>query len=71
MPKFGMSAVDAEILQVFVNPGDAVGVGQQVVEAASDKVDFTVESDYDGIVAEVRVSVGDVCAMGAVIVTLR
>lgn len=67
MPKFGMSAVDAEIL---VAPGDAVQVGQHVVEAGSDKVDFAIESDVAGTVAEVLVSVGDVCAMGSVIITL-
>lgn len=71
MPKFGMSAVDAEILELLVQPGDAVTTGQPVAEAASDKVDFTIESEHDGVVDRIDVSVGDVCAMGAVIMTLR
>ena len=70
VPKFGMSAVDAEIVEIFVAPGDKVQAGQAVVEAASDKVDFTIESEIAGTVDEVLVSVGDVCAMGAVIITL-
>lgn len=70
IPKFGMSAVDAEILEILVAPGDTVGVGQAVVEAASDKVDFTIESEIAGTVSEVLVSAGDVCAMGAVIITV-
>lgn len=71
MPKFGMSAVDAEILELMVRPGDVVENGQVVAEAASDKVDFTIDSDYAGTVDQVHVAVGDVCAMGAVIITLR
>jgi pyruvate/2-oxoglutarate dehydrogenase complex dihydrolipoamide acyltransferase (E2) component len=70
VPKFGMSAVDAEILEILVAPGDQVVEGQPVVEAGSDKVDFTIESETAGTVAEVRVAVGDICPMGSVIMTL-
>ena len=70
MPKFGMSAVDAEITDILVSPGDAVAVGQTVVEAGSDKVDFTVESEVAGTVSEVLVAVGDDCPMGAVMIVL-
>jgi pyruvate/2-oxoglutarate dehydrogenase complex dihydrolipoamide acyltransferase (E2) component len=70
VPKFGMSAVDAEILEILVAPGDQVREGQPVVEAGSDKVDFTIESETAGTVEQVLVSVGDVCPMGSVIITL-
>jgi pyruvate/2-oxoglutarate dehydrogenase complex dihydrolipoamide acyltransferase (E2) component len=71
VPKFGMSAVEAEILEIFVSVGDDVRQGQPVAEAASDKVDFVIESDQDGVVDGVHVSVGDTCPMGSVIITLR
>jgi pyruvate/2-oxoglutarate dehydrogenase complex dihydrolipoamide acyltransferase (E2) component len=70
VPKFGMSALDAEILEILVAPGDQVRAGQPVVEAGSDKVDFTIESETAGTVEQVLISVGDVCPMGSVIITL-
>ncbi len=71
IPKFGMSAVDAEILELLVAVGDRVDTGQPVAEAASDKVDFVIQSEQEGVVAEVLVAAGDVCSMGTVIMTLR
>lgn len=71
MPKFGMSAVDAEILEILVQLGDEVQAGQPVAEAASDKVDFTIESEHHGVVDQIRVSVGATCNMGDVIMMLR
>lgn len=70
VPKFGMSAVEAEVLEILVQPGDPVAAGQPLIEAASDKVDFQIEADVAGVVREIRVSVGDVCAMGSVVMTL-
>lgn len=67
VPKFGMSAVDVEILQILVQPGDRVAHGTPVIEAASDKVDFEIEAEVEGVVTEVFVVVGQVCAMGDVV----
>jgi pyruvate/2-oxoglutarate dehydrogenase complex dihydrolipoamide acyltransferase (E2) component len=65
-----MSAVDAEIIEILVSPGDRIETGTAVIEAASDKVDFTIESEHSGTVTNVVVAVGDVCPMGAVIMTV-
>ncbi len=67
VPKFGMSAVDVEILEVLVQPGDRVEVGTPVIEAGSDKVDFEIESEVAGIIVEVLVEPGQTCAMGAIV----
>lgn len=67
VPKFGMSAVEVEVLKVLVRAGDRVEVGTTVVEAASDKVDFGIESEVAGLVTEVLVQPGQTCPMGAVI----
>lgn len=70
VPKFGMSAVDVEILEVLVQPGDRVEAGTAVIEAASDKVDFEIESEITGIVTEVLVEPGQICPMGAIVVRI-
>ncbi len=67
IPKFGMSAVDVEILEVLVQPGDRVEVGTAVIEAASDKVDFEIESEVAGVVTEMLVEPGQTCPMGAIV----
>ncbi len=71
VPKVGMSAVEVEILAVLVAVGDRVETGTAVVEAASDKVDFTIESDQAGTVIELLVAEGQTCAMGDVIARLE
>ena len=71
MPKFGMSAVDAEILELLVGPGDEVAPGQAVAEAASDKVDFTIEAEQAGTVVELFVSTGQNVSMGDLVARLE
>lgn len=71
VPKFGMSAVEVEVLQILVQPGDRVEAGQAVIEAASDKVDFEIESEVAGTVAEIQVAVGDMCGMGTIVMTVQ
>lgn len=70
VPKFGMSAVDVEIIEVLVVVGDRVEPGTPVVEAASDKVDLTIESESAGTVAEILCVSGETKAMGEVLIRL-
>jgi pyruvate/2-oxoglutarate dehydrogenase complex dihydrolipoamide acyltransferase (E2) component len=70
VPKVGMSAIDVEILEILVSPGQAVDAGDPVAEVGADKVDFTIEADHAGTVLEVLVKVGDTCPVGAVVVSL-
>jgi pyruvate/2-oxoglutarate dehydrogenase complex dihydrolipoamide acyltransferase (E2) component len=70
VPKFGMSATDVEVLEILVEVGQSVEPGTPVVEAASDKVDFMVEAETAGTVAEIHCSVGDNVDMGALLITL-
>jgi len=71
VPKFGMSAVEVEVLDILVKPGERVEAGQAVIEAASDKVDFSIEAESAGIVKNILISVGDICAMGSIVMTLH
>ncbi len=71
VPKFGMSAVEAEILEILVKVGDRVEPGTPVVEAASDKVDFTIEAEEAGIISEIRCAVGEAHPMGSAIMAIE
>lgn len=70
IPKFGMSGLEVEILEVLVEVGDTVAAGQAVAEAASDKVDFTIDSETGGIVTSIASAAGDVCEMGSILMVL-
>jgi pyruvate/2-oxoglutarate dehydrogenase complex dihydrolipoamide acyltransferase (E2) component len=65
VPKVGMSATEVEVITIHVQVGQAVSKGDPVVDVGADKVDFTIESDTDGVVAEILVAEGDVCDVGA------
>jgi len=71
VPKVGMSAVEVEILDVLVAVGDRVEAGTAVVEAASDKVDFTIEADEGGTVVELFVTAGQNVSMGDLVARLE
>jgi len=71
IPKVGMSAVDVEVIEIFVKPGDRIAIGDAIMEVGADKVDIGIESEIAGIVDEVRVSVGDVADVGQVVVIVR
>lgn len=70
VPKAGMSTVEVDVTAVLVRPGDRVETGQPVIEVESEKSTFEIESQVPGVVAEVRVSVGDVCEVGDVVVVI-
>ena len=48
-------------------PGDAVSTGQVLVVIEAMKMEHTIVCPHDGIVAEVRVEVGDQVETGAVL----
>lgn len=70
VPKFGMSGLEVEILELLVEVGDPVVAGQPVAEAASDKVDFTIDSESGGTVISIAAAAGDMCEMGSILMVL-
>lgn len=70
VPKFGMSGLEVEILELLVQIGDTVAAGQPVADAASDKVDFTIDSETGGTVTSIAAAAGDMCEMGSVLMVL-
>ncbi len=60
----------ANVLTVYVEPGDAVAVGDTVVLLESMKMEIPVLSEHAGTVSAVNVGAGDVVQEGDALVTL-
>lgn len=58
------------ILDIYVNVGDAVKVGQKLLLLEAMKMENQIDSDMDGVVKEVKVRKGDVIMEGDVLVTI-
>jgi len=61
---------DVPIIEVSVKPGDSVKPEQPLITLESDKASMEVPSPLGGVVAELKVKVGDRVSEGAVILTL-
>lgn len=70
IPKAGMSTVEVDITAVLVQSGDRVEAGQPLIEIESEKTTFEIEAPVAGLVVEVRVSAGDICEVGDVVLVL-
>jgi 2-oxoglutarate dehydrogenase E2 component (dihydrolipoamide succinyltransferase) len=57
IPKFGMSTVDVDVTQIHITVGQAIAVGDPIVDVDTDKVSSTIESEVAGIVVEIAVEV--------------
>jgi len=62
---------DVPVIEVHVSPGDTVAVDDPIVTLESDKATMDVPSPAAGTVSEVRVSVGDRVAEGALLLMLE
>jgi dihydrolipoamide dehydrogenase len=60
---------DVPVIEVHVAPGDQLAVDEPVVTLESDKATMDVPASEAGVVAEVRVSVGDTVSEGDVLLT--
>ena len=60
----------ANVLQVYVGPGDPVAVGDTVVLLESMKMEIPVLAEVACVVTAVKVSAGDVVQEGDVLVEL-
>ncbi len=61
---------DVEVVELLVATGDTVSVDQSLITLESDKASMEVPSPVAGVVAELRVGVGDTVTEGTVILTL-
>jgi pyruvate dehydrogenase E2 component (dihydrolipoamide acetyltransferase) len=61
---------DVPIIEIMVKPGDAIKPEQPVVTLESDKASMEVPSPLGGVVADLKVKLGDCVSEGTVILTL-
>ena len=61
---------DVPIIEVSVKPGDTVKPEQPLITLESDKASMEVPSPFGGVVAELKIKIGDRVSEGSVILTL-
>lgn len=62
---------DVGVIEVLVQPGDAVKAEQSLITVESDKASMEIPSPQAGVVKELRVKVGDTVNEGSVILLLE
>jgi dihydrolipoamide dehydrogenase len=62
---------EVEVIEVLVKPGDTVAPEQSLITVESDKASMEIPSPVGGIVAELRVAIGDKVAKGSPLLTVR
>jgi pyruvate dehydrogenase E2 component (dihydrolipoamide acetyltransferase) len=61
---------DVPIIEILVSPGDTVAAEDPLVTLESDKATMDVPSPMEGVVEEIKVSVGDSVSEGTLLLTL-
>jgi acetyl-CoA carboxylase biotin carboxyl carrier protein len=59
------------VLNVFTAKGNQVSVGQEVLMLESMKMEIPIESTTEGVVIEVKVTIGDFVNEGDVLIVLE
>ena len=71
LPDIGEGIAEAEIVAWHVKVGDMVGEDQQLADMMTDKATVEMESPVAGKVLEVAGEVGDMIAIGSVLVVIE
>src|SRR6266576_2334312 len=61
---------DVPVIEVLIKPGDAIKTEAALVTLESDKATMEVPSPVDGVVKEIKVSVGDKVSEGSLLLTV-
>ncbi|MBA3793487.1 MAG: 2-oxoglutarate dehydrogenase complex dihydrolipoyllysine-residue succinyltransferase [Rubrobacter sp.] len=70
VPELGESVADATVGRWLKQEGDAVSAGDALVELETDKINFEVEAESDGVLQSIAKGEGDTVTVGEVIGTL-
>lgn len=71
MPDVGEGVAEAEIVEWHVKVGDRVEEDQHLVDVMTDKATIDIESPVSGVVTAVAGEVGDVIAIGAMLLVIE
>ncbi|MDE2145804.1 MAG: dihydrolipoyl dehydrogenase, partial [Burkholderiales bacterium] len=61
---------DVEIIELLVKPGDTVQAEQSLLTVESDKASMEIPSSMAGVVAELKVKLGDKVSQGSLVLLL-
>src|SRR6476660_8862182 len=70
MPQLGETVAEGKVTKWFKSAGDAVKPGDNLFEIETDKVSMEVPSTTAGVLAEIRVSEGQVAPVGAIVAVI-
>jgi pyruvate/2-oxoglutarate dehydrogenase complex dihydrolipoamide acyltransferase (E2) component len=70
IPKSGMSTVEVDITELFVEVGQSVAIGDSIADIDTEKVTMTLEADVAGTVTQILVAAGDSREVGDVVCVL-
>ncbi len=70
LPEIGENIETADIVKVYVKPGDKIKVDQVVIELETDKANVEVPSEEEGTVLDVLVKEGATAKVGEVLFTM-
>ncbi len=70
VPELGESVADATVGRWLKQEGEAVSAGDALVELETDKINFEVEAEQDGVLESIAKAEGDTVTVGEVIGTI-
>ena len=70
VPELGESVADATVGQWLKQEGEAVSAGDPLVELETDKINFEVEAEEDGVLESISSAEGETVSVGDVIGTI-
>ncbi len=70
MPQLGETVAEGKIVKWFKKAGDKVAPGDNLFEIETDKTSMEVPATTAGVLTEVRVAVGEVAPVGAVVAVI-
>jgi pyruvate dehydrogenase E2 component (dihydrolipoamide acetyltransferase) len=70
MPQLGETVSEGKITKWFKSAGDSVKPGDNLFEIETDKVSMEVPSTSAGVLSEIRVGVGEVAPVGAIVAVI-
>src|ERR1700760_4167610 len=70
MPQLGETVAEGKVTKWFKSAGDKVAPGENLFEIETDKTSMEVPATEAGVLAEVRVSAGEVALVGAVVAVI-
>jgi 2-oxoglutarate dehydrogenase E2 component (dihydrolipoamide succinyltransferase) len=70
VPELGESVADATVGKWLKSEGDSVTAGEAIVELETDKINFEVEAEQDGVLESIAKGEGETVGVGEVIGTL-